>query len=336
MILDSPGNLNLPSLVAPRAAVVIGCYNNESFICEAINSIKTQSYISWMCLVIDNSSADRSRERVAEGVAGDSRFSVVVKENQGPSAWRNFAASLLPDSINYIHFLDGDDFLEPNFLAEAVNYLDSNPSVGLVNFQFNIIDECGSLLGPGHRSRFAPSRLGLPSCIPDEIYPTPFVSFFSATGQGPFCVFRKSVYDQTSGYELDFWSHEDSDICCQMAMLARCHQLPLRLYNKRTHSANLTHSPKADYSKFRAKWDFYRPANEERRIVLVQSLRYYYIWHMPFRDFKVALKALRQFVASGELRFLRWALFLLGHGISNLLFHFEYRRVMAERRCRPI
>ncbi|MGB5135675.1 MAG: glycosyltransferase [Prochlorococcaceae cyanobacterium] len=315
----------------PRAAVVIGCYDNASYIIDAIESVRNQSSCSWICIIIDNSSSDGSWEIIARVIHDDPKFKLVSKGNEGPGSWRNYGASLVPDSVDYLHFLDGDDALEPTFLQTSINYLDQNPRVGLLSLQYNIIDEKGALVCPGFRSRYAPSSFGFPAPIPDSSVETPFVSFFSATGQGPFCVFRKSVFDQTDGYEVKFWSHEDSDICCQMALLAECHQLPDRLYNKRTHSTNLTYSPRADYSKFRDKWDCFKARNPSEAKILDHALRYYYTRHMPMRDLKVSLKALREFLATASYGKFKFALHLLNHGLLNLIFHPEYHRVLSLR-----
>lgn len=314
-----------------RAAIIIGSYNNADFILDAIKSVRSQSFTSWLCIVIDNESEDESINLIKCEIRDSERFKLVLKENKGPGSWRNLGASILPGSVQYLHFLDGDDTLEPSFLKTAIDYLDQNDHVGLLNFQYNIMDENGAFVRPGFRSRFAPSSFGFPAHIPDSSAETSFVSFFSATGQGPFCVFRRAVFDQTDGYEVDFWSHEDSDICCQMALLAVCHQLPLRLYNKRTHSTNLTYSPRANYSKFRQKWDYFMPRNPREARIVDDALRYYYTRHMPIRDLKVCLKALREFMATPSWNKLKWAWFLISHGVGNLIFNSEYHQILACR-----
>lgn len=317
-----------------RAAIVLGCYNNSDFILDAIDSIRNQTVDCWQCIIVDNSSSDDSIVLIDKNIYDDGRFSLFSKLNEGPGAWRNFGASLVMTSVEYVHFLDGDDTINPMLLETAIHYLDDHPHVGLLSVQFNIINATGDLVGPGFRSRYAPSKSGLPAPIPDSSIPTPFVSFFAATGQGPFCIFRKSVFDQTDGYETDFWSHEDSDICCQMALLTECHQLPQRLYNKRTHSTNLTYSPRADYSKFRKKWDNAIARNPSEARVIDDALNYYYTRHMPMRDFRVSVKAMREFSTSGSVTKLKFALRLLLHGFQNILFHSEYRRILNSRNCR--
>jgi hypothetical protein len=203
--------------------------------------------------------------------------------------------------------------------------------VGLVGCQFDVIDASGLRLRAGHRSRYAVSRLGWPRALRDDEPETPFMTFFAATGQGPFAVFRRSVLDRTSGYEEDFWSHEDSDIFCQMALLAPVHYLPERLYAKRVHASNLTASPKADYGKFRRKWDNYRSHDPAVNRLIDHALRYYYGCHAPLRHFKVALSAARKFPAAPNWRQLAWSWKCLRMGIDDLLFRRTLRRHQRAR-----
>lgn len=303
-----------------KVGIIIGIYNNESHVAETIASVKNQTLNDWTCIIIDNGSSDASSEIAQSEIAADNRFRFIQKQNEGPSVCRNLGFAELQDQNDYIHFLDGDDILKETFLEVLCKYLDETPKAGIAACQFDIIDEASNFVSSGHRSRFAPGLLGFPRQLkPREIH-TPFESFFSATGQGPFAIFRRKFFKQTNGYETSFWSHEDSDIFCQMSLVSEVHYLPDRLYQKRTHGNNLTHSPRANYRQFRDKWDFYSTDNPEVNRRVDAAFRYYYGKHAPFRDLKVCMKAFRNFITSGRVHSLKWSFECGKKGVAGLLF----------------
>jgi GT2 family glycosyltransferase len=290
-----------------------------------------QNFKDWNCVIVDNGSTDHTFALTKELVQGDKRFTCYRKENEGPSAGRNFGFSRLSEPAEYIHFLDGDDVLHQNFLADMIAYLESHPVVGLLGCQFDIIDSHGNYVRPGRRSRYAPGFLNFPKELSDVQYITPFETFFSGTGQGAFAVFRTSIFKQTSGYENSFWSHEDSDIFCQMALKSDVHYLPSRLYKVRVREGSLTHSPRANYGLFRKKWDFYLSADQAENKRIEKGLKYYYMRHKPLRDFKVALKAFGEFIQTKNVGKFKWFLACFTAGANDFFLAKSFRKIKKLR-----
>lgn len=310
--------------------IVIMLYNEESYIEETLNSVLNQNYKGFQCIIINNGSTDNSSKIVEEFILHKPKFKLYSKSNEGPAVGRNYGASLLKKSVKFIHFLDGDDTLAPEFLSKMIGYLKANNKVSLVGCQFNIINSDGKFVKKGHRSRYGLSKFGLPRDLSLEVYKTPFEAFFSSTGQGPFAVFRRECFDKTSGYEPDFWSHEDSDIFCQMALQGEVHYLPYYLYNKRAHETNLTYSSKANYKKFRRKWDNFISDNVVNSKI-ENGLNYYYGLHKPFRDFKIALKAFQLFLKNKKISTFKFALSLAKSGFVDLFFKRSLKEIRNDR-----
>lgn len=315
-----------------RVGIVIITYNNEGHIQDAIDSIVNQEYQDWVCVLVDNGSTDATFSIMEAHCRLDSRFSAFKKSNEGPATGRNHGFSELPDDIEYIHFLDGDDYIKPEYITTMVNYLDNHPKVGLVACQFDKIDNEGNFVGRGHRSRFAPSKLGFPHDLPLSVVETPFVSFFSSTGVGPFGVYRRAIFVQTNGYELE--SQEDTDLFCKMSLLSEVHYLPEYLYVKRYTGKNLAYqdSYQATHRKFREKWDFYKGKSQKQNRLIEDSIHYYYVKHVPLRNFKVASKAFKEFLDTFEFQSLKWSLVCLGNGFKEILFKKDYKDVMKKRK----
>jgi glycosyltransferase involved in cell wall biosynthesis len=315
-----------------ETTVIVGVYNNINYLTETINSIKSQTYTDWDCIIIDNDSLDNSYDLIEEIIKNDKRFSCFKKKNEGPSSSRNFAVSKINNNPKYIHFLDGDDFLDKTFLNTMCLYLEDNPDVGLLGCQFNIIDMYSNFIKKGIRSRVVKNRFGFPRFLKSKEYNTPFVTFFAATGMGPFALFRTSTFMKSTGYVNKFWSHEDADIFCQMALLSKVHYLPFHLYNKRTHTHNLTTGNRKNYSEFRRKWDYFKSEDSIINTKIEKAIKYYYNIHSPLRDLKVAFKTIKILLKNRkDTGQLNWIRELLRSCIDNLIYNKKYKEIMKNR-----
>ena len=94
----------------PKISVIIPVYNMEKFIRECLDSVISQSMHDLEIICIDNGSTDSSGQILDEYAAKDSRLIVVHKPNDGLSS-RNVGMERV--SGEYVIFLDGDDFIEP-------------------------------------------------------------------------------------------------------------------------------------------------------------------------------------------------------------------------------
>lgn len=302
-----------------RHLVVIVTYNYAACVRDAIACVRAQTETDWRCTLVDNGSTDDTARIAMAECADDPRFQVIQKSNEGPSAGRNLGYRRSAPA-DYITFLDGDDVLAPTFLERLGGHLDAHPECGLVTCQFDRMTSTGEHMEGGFRSRIVPGFLSLPRQMKSSEIVTPFVTFFSSTGQGHFAIFRSAVLVRTTLYEESYWSHEDSDIFCQMSLLAEVHALPDRLYRRREHGGNLTMSGRSTADAFRRKWDFYDRTHPETAAIIGPARRYYYGWHEPLRDFKVAFMALRNLLRKPSVKELRWMLHLIRSGIAGLLF----------------
>jgi glycosyltransferase involved in cell wall biosynthesis len=287
-----------------KVSVVVTSYEHEAFIGPCLESVRRQDYEDWECIVVVDGSPDRTAQKATEVAGQDKRFRVVTKENGGPSSAQNMGARLVSSDSRYLVFLDGDDLLSPSFLSRLAAYLHETPGVGVVTCAFVRLDPKGNIIGLGRRARCTPGFLGLPRKLRSHEKQTPFVSFFCATGQGPYALYRRDVFERTAGFDESFCPHEDTDMFCQMALLAEVHFLPEVLYQKREHPGSLTYMASSEalrkcrsfrmdaYRIFRAKWQGNIPADEKGSAQLAAARSFYFGFHKPCRDLKIAWAAL--------------------------------------------
>ena len=303
----------------PRVSVVMSSYNQEAFVGPAITSILAQTVSDWELIVVDDGSTDGSHAFAVEQAKRDHRITALRKQNGGHCSALNFGLMRISAGSEYLFFLDGDDLLKPRYLEVSVGYLDAHADTGLVCCQADQADRAGKIVGAFRRSRWVPGHCGLPRNMRAAERATPFVVFFCATGQSMSGLYRRSVFARTEGWDTRFTRHEDTDMLCQMALLAEVHTLPDVLYTYRIHDKNITCLSDCDaarvfpvfrvcgYATFREKWDSRPPRNEHERQMLDSARQHYYGVHRPLRSVKIAAKAILDFGRTGRLSALCWA-----------------------------
>ena len=110
----------------PLVSVLMSCYNSESTIREAIDSILNQTYRNFEFIIIDDASTDNSSTIIKS--YNDSRIKLIVNEaNKGLGA--NLQKGVLMANGDYIARMDSDDISKSQRLAIQVEYMIDNPDV---------------------------------------------------------------------------------------------------------------------------------------------------------------------------------------------------------------
>lgn len=98
----------------PVISIIVPVYNVESYLHCCLDSVISQSFTEWECILIDDGSSDISGKICDEYQLMDNRFHVVHQKNQGVSVARN--AGLRIAKGKWIKFLDSDDWIDRNCL----------------------------------------------------------------------------------------------------------------------------------------------------------------------------------------------------------------------------
>lgn len=106
--------------------VIIPVYNVEHFLEKCLRSISSQTYPLYEVLLINDGSTDRSGVICDLYSEKDKRFRVIHKKNAGVSEARNTGLKFAEGK--YIAFLDGDDWVERNYLEVLWKERDKNKS----------------------------------------------------------------------------------------------------------------------------------------------------------------------------------------------------------------
>lgn len=118
-----------------KISVIVPVYNIEQYIGECLESLACQTYENYEVLVINDGSPDHSEE-VIKPFLRDKRFRYLKKKNGGLSSARNFGMDHATGE--YLAFVDGDDYVEPNYLEELYHTIKENHvDIAVCSFERN-------------------------------------------------------------------------------------------------------------------------------------------------------------------------------------------------------
>ena len=113
-------------MTTPLVSVVMGCYNSEKFIREAIDSILSQTISNIEFIIIDDCSKDKTKE-IINSYHDDRIILVENSVNKGLGYNLNYGVNI--SCGRYIARMDADDISLPNRFEKQVKYLESHPDV---------------------------------------------------------------------------------------------------------------------------------------------------------------------------------------------------------------
>jgi len=110
----------------PLVSVIVPCFDAASYISPAIESILGQTFKDFEVIVVDDGSADRTKEVLSKY---NGKIKYIYQENRGAAVARN--RGIFGSKGKYLAFCDADDIWEKDKLYQQVLLFDKNPDLGL-------------------------------------------------------------------------------------------------------------------------------------------------------------------------------------------------------------
>ncbi len=130
----------------PLISIVMPVRNAGSFLIEAVESIRNQTYKNWELITVDDCSSDNSYEILKDFSKKDRRIKLFRnKKCLGVSGTANLA--LKKAKGDFIARMDADDISFPSRLEKQLIYLQKNKNVVAIGGQCNLINERGEKMG---------------------------------------------------------------------------------------------------------------------------------------------------------------------------------------------
>lgn len=117
----------------PLVSILIPVYNRVYLIEETLNSIKSQSYTNWECILVDDGSTDGTIDLLEKHQIKDDRIKIYKRPSnliKGANSCRNYGFSVAKGE--YINWFDSDDIMYNQFLELKVNCFLNNENINCV------------------------------------------------------------------------------------------------------------------------------------------------------------------------------------------------------------
>ncbi|MDQ6529618.1 glycosyltransferase [Flavobacterium sp. LHD-85] len=111
----------------PLVSIIIPTYNRGHLIGETLESILSQTYKSWECIVVDDGSTDNTEDLLKDFMSKDNRIQYhkrPVEILKGPNACRNFGYQI--SKGEYIKWFDSDDLMYDDLLEKHFFSINNN------------------------------------------------------------------------------------------------------------------------------------------------------------------------------------------------------------------
>ena len=200
--LTSPAGRNPAT---PKVSVIIPSFNvPPELLYPSLDSISTQTFSDFECLVIDESTDAALARCCREACARDERFRYIHPDDRlGLAGSLNLCISMARGEL--IARFDSDDICMPNRLKLQVDFLDSNPAIDIVGGGLEIIDN-------------SDRTLAFHGAIPNRMTSARRLHITTPIAH-PAVMMRKSVIARVGGYDPSFRFAEDLELW--LRLLAR-------------------------------------------------------------------------------------------------------------------
>jgi glycosyltransferase involved in cell wall biosynthesis len=194
----------------PLISVIIPCHDYGHFLDDALQSIRSQTWARWECIIMDDGSTDNTRQVAELHRREDPRIYYIYQDRQGVSAARN--AAIAASTGRYLQFLDADDKIEGNKLASQVEFLEGHPDVDLVygDVSYFLGTGCKPKVAVAQRMRF-PVLSGSGHHLLDGLVRRNIMVINAP-------LLRRSAIDAVGHFDPQLRGHEDWDLWIRLAM----------------------------------------------------------------------------------------------------------------------
>lgn len=114
-------------------SIIVPCYNQATYLPDALNSVIAQTTSNWECVIVDDGSSDNTAEVASFFCNQDKRITYLFQENKGLASARN--TGIKHSSGRFVLPLDADDKLGVMYVERALDIFQAHENVTLVYSQ---------------------------------------------------------------------------------------------------------------------------------------------------------------------------------------------------------
>lgn len=170
-----------------KISIIMGIYNCENTLEEALDSIIAQTYTDWQFILCDDGSKDDTYEIAKKYLTKYPEKFVLLKNEKNLGLNQTLNNCLKVAEGEYIARMDGDDVSLPERFQKEVEFLDMHPEYAIVSTPMIFFDEDGEW---GKSTAIEIPRLK------DFVFHAPFHC------HAP-CMIRREAFEKVKGYTVD-------------------------------------------------------------------------------------------------------------------------------------
>jgi glycosyltransferase involved in cell wall biosynthesis len=225
---------NTKRISSPRVTVLMGVFNGQEFLAEAIDSILSQTFEDYEFLIIDDGSTDNSRKMILS--YKDDRIRLIENENNiGLTRSLNKGLSISQGEL--IARQDADDISDLKRLELQIDFLDKHPEIVLVGTQAQFIDENSNKVYSNWK-------------VPESDLAIKWQSMFNSPFLHSSVMFRRDpIWQDLRGYNEQFAKSQDYELWSRLIYEYKTSNLSELLISFRAHANSVSRTWKKD------RWD---------------------------------------------------------------------------------
>lgn len=297
-------------------SVLLPSFNQGQYIAETLDSILSQDYPHFECVIVDGDSTDETLDIIQKYAAHDQRIVWVSEPDNGLSHALNKAHRLARGEI--ITWQNTDDLFIGQVITPTVQWMQQHPEIDLVYGDVSITDE-----------------FNRPTGIILEAKPFDIIEQLSGyvpiPTQGTF--WRKSVWEQVGGFAEELHYSMDIEFFIRAAEVANMAFLPgvRATYRHHPHSKSVHQDLKTIQTRMQIAEKFFveHPELESKRRLLESNFAFLLAeYYTKNADKPAARTHARRAVMKSPLLRRRWLYLLFywvdlsfGTSFSHMLSH---------------
>jgi glycosyltransferase involved in cell wall biosynthesis len=122
-------------------SVIIPNYNHAKYLSQRIESILNQTYSDFEVIILDDCSADNSREIIEDYASRFPVISCFFNETNSGSTFKQWDLGVNKSKGEFIWIAESDDFADPTFLEKTMALMIDHENTGLVYCNSKELDE---------------------------------------------------------------------------------------------------------------------------------------------------------------------------------------------------
>jgi glycosyltransferase involved in cell wall biosynthesis len=260
----------------PLVSVVTPVFNDEEYLAECLESIRSQTYPAWEYTIVDNASTDSSPAIAEDFAARDPRIRLLrFDQHVDATENHNRALDAISPESEFCKVVQADDWLYPHCLETMVEAASISERVGIVG-AYQLTNERVHLDGLPYTTTFLPGAEMLRNTL----------TGLNVTGGPTAHLLRSAAVRERRPFYQDGFRHMDTEAVCWVLSrydFAFVHQV-LTFARQRGDSRTSwssrmnTHVP--EHIVFLLRYGRGVLAEDEFRERLRSELRSYVRWHM--------------------------------------------------------